>query len=448
MRSHPGLPRSARAWTVAALIAAATVVLSSGVTPWVDAAGGAFVPPDIAQDVAAARLFADRVNPYGPVIREMHSRVVPVPVNETFPYFPHPPFSLAVSWLFAFVTFQTAALLWFSFSVALLFLLAALLAENLANDGGTPPARPGTRSIMALFLLLLAWPPVLYNLEKGQWSILLTVLVALGWRALSSGRQREGGGWIGLAASVKVFPVLLGGYLLLRARPALIWFVMTGLVATGFPLLFIGWDAFPAFVRQSQLNLPYWETFPSVTYSVHGALARLMIGGQWARPAVHAPALARSLELLATLSLLWVAARVTLRANKAHMPDAQTAMPFAAWAVLLPILNPQSLGHNGVLLALPLVLTARGVFRDDRTWVKAAWTAGLVLVSIPRQTLWRLAPVPIDPIEGIGVIALPMWGALLLLSVAVSLSTEEIRALAGRERSPGSGKMGRLPTKV
>lgn len=175
--------------------------------------GGAFVPPDIAQDVAAARLFANKANPYGPAIREMHARVVPLPVNETFPYFPHPPFSLLVGWPFAYVSFQAAAMMWFSFSLALLFLLAALLAESLADSNSNAPEGPRMRSVVILFVLLLAWPPVLYNLEKGQWSILLTVLVALGWRALSRGRLRQAGTWIGLAASVKVFPVLLGGYL-------------------------------------------------------------------------------------------------------------------------------------------------------------------------------------------------------------------------------------------
>lgn len=419
--------RSMRVWIVAALIGTAAVVLSSGTKPWIDAVGGAFVPPDIAQDVAAARLFAAGVSPYGPVIREMHSRVVPVPVNETFPYFPHPPFSLVVSWLFAYVSFQTAALVWFSFSLALLFLLAALLAENLAEQDGTTGRNVRIRAVVILFALLLAWPPVLYNLEKGQWTILLAVLVALGWRALSRGRWRQAGAWIGLAASVKVFPVLLGGYLLLRARRGVVWFGLVGLLATGLPLLWIGIEAFPAFIRQSQLNLPYWETFPSVTLSLHGALARLMIGGQWARPAVYAPTVVRCLELIATVGLLWLAIRATMRANRDNRSDAETSGPFAAWVALLPVLNPQSLGHNGVLLALPLVLTARTLLRHDRTWLKAAWAVALPLVSIPRQTLWRLAPAPIDPWEGIALIALPMWGALLLFTVAVAVSFQRPR---------------------
>jgi hypothetical protein len=269
-------------------------------------------------------------------------------------------------------------------------------------------------------LLLLAWPPVLYNLEKGQWSILLAVLVTLGWRALARGREKEGGIWIGLAASVKVFPVLLGGYLLLRARRAVAWFLATGLLATGFPLLFIGFGAFAAFIGQSQLNMPYWETFPSVTYSLHGAVARLLIGGTWARPALHAPVLARAVDALGTLALLGCAAAVAIRASRNRLSDANTSAPFAAWAAILPVLNPQSLGHNGVLLALPLVLTGRALLSDGRLWLKVAWGLGLVLVSIPRQTLARFAPAPIDPVEGLAIVALPMWGALLLVGVAVA----------------------------
>jgi hypothetical protein len=417
---------------VAALVATGVVVLSSGARPWVDAAGGAFVPQDIAQDVAAARLFASGVSPYGPVIREMHSRVVPVPVNETFPHFPHPPFSLLVSWFSAYVSFETAALIWFSFCLALVFMLAVLLVENLPLREGTSESRPRTTEVLFCFGLLLAWPPVLYNLEKGQWSILLAVLVALGWRALSRGRPRQAGSWLGLAGSVKVFPVLLGGYLLLRARRALVWFILIGVVTTAVPLFRIGFDAFPAFIKQSQSNMPYWESFPSVTLSLHGALARLFLGGQWARPLVYAPTLARVIDILATLSLLALAVHVAIRANRARKDDTETAMPFAAWCALLPVLNPQSLGHNGVLLALPLVLTLRALQADARTWPKVAWALALPLVSIPRQTLWRFAPPPIDPLEGIGLIALPMFGALALFAVAVTADVSRSRLERGR----------------
>ena len=415
-----------RSWITAAAVAVGVAAFSSGLTPWKDAITGAYDPPDIAQDVAAVRLFVERVNPYGPVIREMHSRVTGITFEQTYPYFPHPPFSLIVSLFMAFGAFTTAALLWFGLSLGLLFMLSALLAENLGPDSG---GEPKPRVVLTLFGLLLLWPPVLYNLEKGQWSIILAVLVALGWRSLSQGRVRQGGSWIGVAAAVKVFPVLMGGYLLIRSRKAFLSFIIAGVIATALPLFWIGFGAFPDFMRQSQLNLPNWETFPSVMYSLHGTLARLMIGSQWAVAAVYAPALARGIEAICTLALLLVAGYLTVRAQRGI---SSPAVAFSAWCILLPVLNPQSMGHNGLLLALPVVLTGSVIDRYQGVWPKIFWTAGLVLASIPRQTLGRIAPPPVGPWEGLTVLALPMWGALLLFGVALTVSnassaTEKMR---------------------
>jgi hypothetical protein len=205
------------------------------------------------------------------------------------------------------------------------------------------------------------------------------------------------------------------------------WFTVVGLVLTCIPLIWIGMEAFPAFMRESQHNLPNWETFPSVMFSLHGALARLLIGSQWARPAVHAPAVVQWIEVPATLVLLLLAVHATLRTAAGGRSPVECAS-FSAWCVLLPILNPQSMGHNGLLLALPVVLTARSLVPDQRMWPKVAWAAGVVLVSVPRQTLWRLAPAPVDPWKGLAVLALPMWGALLLFAVAVAIASSAQRS--------------------
>ncbi len=414
-----------RPWILAGFIGAIIVSCSSGARPWIDAASGAFYPPDIPQDVAAAHLFAGGTSPYGPVIRQMHSQLTGLPVAQTYPYFPHPPFSLIVSLFSAYVPLRTAALIWFALSLALVFLLAALLAEN-ASDAGVGESAPVSHAaVLGFFGLLILWPPVLYNLEKGQWSLLLAVLVALGWKSLACGQQRQGGGLIGAAAAVKVFPVVLGGYLLMRSRRAFAWFLTVGAVLTAGPLLWIGWDAFPAFVRQSQYNLPNWEAFPSVMYSIHGALARLFVGGEWARPAIHAPALVRWIEAPVTLVLFGLAIASTRRAPRDYRTAAARAS-FAAWCVLLAVINPQSMGHNGLFLALPFVLTARVLIHDRRRWPKFAWATALVLTSIPRQTLWP-ALTPVGPIEGIAVIALPMWGALVLFAVALACARNPVK---------------------
>ena len=77
--------------------------------------------------------------------------------------------------------FETAALIWFGVSVGLLFLIAALLAEILHDTLHHRFRVTFGRLTAVVFVFLLCWPPALYNLEKGQWSILLTALVCLGW---------------------------------------------------------------------------------------------------------------------------------------------------------------------------------------------------------------------------------------------------------------------------
>jgi hypothetical protein len=73
-----------------------------------------------------------------------------------------------------------------------------------------------------------------------------------------------------------------------------------------------------------------------------------------------------------------------------------------------------------VILAIPIVLVAQALASDHRVWPKVAWTLGVALVSIPGHTLIFLASDPIEPWEGLALIALPMWGTLALFSAAIA----------------------------
>jgi len=424
---------SVPSWVRVALIGMACVALSSGFKPWAAAIAGALFPADLAADAAAAHLFVQRISPYGPVIRQTHVDITGLPFTSTLPYFPHPPFSLMVGLPMAFMSFQAAALLWFAVTMALVFALAVLL-----HKAGPVGPRGGTTGVAQLWLLLLAWPPVLYNLEKGQWSVLVAFLLALAWRAVRLGNIRNAAIWAAVAASVKVFPVILGAYFLLRSPRAAQWFVATGIVLLGVPLMWIGLEAFPSFVGESRLNLPYWESFPLVMFSIHGAITRALVGGQWAEPFVYAPVAARVIEgtLLGTLfgSAVWT----TVQARRGKVDH---SLAFLAWLVLLPMLNPLGLGHNGVLLALPIVVVGRTLAVVGRDWHRWAWAVSLVLVSIPKQTVWSYTALPIGPIEGLAIAALPTWGTLLLFLVTVTVSREAGAAGGGVSIHSRSGKI-------
>jgi glycosyl transferase family 87 len=408
------------AWILITLLFTLPVLLSSGGMPWRQALAGAFSPPDFAQDIAAARALAAGEHPYTPSFPARHAQVMGASAQEGYPYFPHPPVAVFLFRPFAGLPFRTAALMWFLLSLGCLFVLAALLTETVSGARLIGRATNVSGSaVTCAFGLLLLWPPALYNLEKGQLSILLATLVAVAWRSLVRRRFALAGACVGGAAAVKVFPLVLGGYLLVRAPRAVVYCVGIAGASTLLALTWMGLDALPAYLQHSAGNVSYWETWPAVSYSLHGAAARVLVGGQWAEPLVHAPAVARVLVAIASMFLVGCAALVSWRTPAG---DGREDARFAVWATLLVLLNPLAMGHNGVLLALPIALLARALFDDCRTWPKFAWGAGVVLASIPRQTLLWLAPPPVDPWRSLSVTALPMWGTLLLFAVAMALA--------------------------
>ena len=414
-----------RSWVAATAALMLLVAMSAGIVPWRDALGGAFRPPDFAQDIAAARILDSGGDPYTANFAAMHADVLGIAPTEGYPYLPHPPFVIVLSWPFARVTFGVAALCWFAVSLACAFALAVVLS-GLARTR-TTFTLPRSPDALLCFGCLMLWPPVLYNLEKGQFSLAIAMLIALGWVFLSRRGCRSAGVCMGLAAALKLFPVLLGGYLIVRHRRSAVWFVVTVVTATILPLLWTGWRAVPEFVAQTAGNLSYWETWPAVTYSFRGVAARMLIGSQWSRAVIHAPNIAAAIALVLSVVLIAIAVYTTVRHARTKGAD---DLLFAIWSILLLPLNPLAMGHNGVLLALPIVLIGRVLATDRSPTLKMLWAIGCVLVSIPRQAIFDPTSIPVSPVRSLTIVALPLWGTLLLFATGV--------AAANREGSPGA----------
>jgi hypothetical protein len=129
------------------------------------------------------------------------------------PYYVHPPTALLPVLPLAALPYRAATAAWLVLSLALLAALAWLLAP-LAGEAGL------ALGPLLLFPLLLLWPPVLTNLELGQWSIVLGTLLAAGHRAWERGDRRRGAAWLAAAAAVKLTPLVLLPALALRERRA------------------------------------------------------------------------------------------------------------------------------------------------------------------------------------------------------------------------------------
>jgi uncharacterized membrane protein len=57
-------------------------------------------------------------------------------------------------------------------------------------------------------LALMAWPPVWYLLVIGQLELLILALAMLAWRVAAAGRDGRAGLWLGIAAAIKLYPLL------------------------------------------------------------------------------------------------------------------------------------------------------------------------------------------------------------------------------------------------
>ena len=418
-----------RNWVAGTAVLVLLVASSAGIVPWRDAIGGAFRPPDFAQDIAAARILAANADPYAANFAAVHAQVLGIPSTDGYPYLPHPPLVIVLSWPFAGLTFGVAALCWFAGSLACAFVLAIVLSGFARRQ--TSFGLPRLSDALLSYGALLLWPPVLYNLEKGQFSILIAILVAVGWVWISHRGYSAAGICMGLAAALKLFPALLALYLMIRHRRSARSFVITAVAATTLPLLWLGWRAVPEFAAQTAGNLSYWETWPAVTYSLRGLAARVLIGSKWSLPAVHAPNAASAVVVVSSVVLIAIAVHTTRQHLRRQDSD---DLLFAIWCVLLLPLNPLAMGHNGVLLALPIVLMGRALATDPSTLLKVLWATGCVLVSIPRQTIFDAAPIPVTPFRSLTIVALPLWGTLLLFATGVAIVN---RAALSPEPSDG-----------
>ena len=400
-------------------LALGALTLSAGHEPFVLALRGGFAPGDLANDFVAARELVEGRGLYSPAQGRMQAELLAAGESVT-PYYAHPPLvPLLLSPLVA-LGFTGAAVAWWGLSLWLLALLGAIVVAELR--GRERPASLGLR--LGVLAALLAWPPVLYNLDKGQWSILLAAVTAFGWRALADGRTGQGGAWIGLACALKVTPGGLLPYLALRRRRGAATAVGTLLACAAASMAVVGLAGWATFLRQGSENVRVWEGWLSNTLSLNGFLARVLIGGRYETPLVHAPVAARAALAGGAVVLVGLALLATRR-TAADTP--REGAVFALWAILVVLLNPLAWGHGAVMLLLPTALVVRCLVEDAerqssaRRRVLLLPVAGILLLSIPVQTLHRAAgAIPVTPLGSLAVLSLPFYGALALFAAALA----------------------------
>jgi uncharacterized membrane protein len=394
--------------------AAALVVacwLSAGSTPFVDAVLGASDPGDWARDyvTARARLETGRGPPPPGEAGNAQAARYGVPRVGLYgaPYFIHPPTATLAILPLAGLPWRPAALVWAAASVAAVGWLAISLL-GIWSPGTEPPA--GRVALLTLALTL--WPPTLHCLEKGQWSIWLAALLASGLRSFESTRARRAGVAFGVAAALKITPIVMLGFLLLQSRRAAIALLATAVGAALLALAAVGPAAWRAFLAEAPHNAAVWAPWIANTASLDGVYARLLTVNPFSRPLLVAPGLAGAAFGLTELVLLAAAiGAVTRNRRTGARADARV---LAVWLTLPVLLNPLGWSHVVLMLLAPLAVLARDA--GPRTRVGAVLL--LAALSIPRQRLTEwVGAVPVGPAGGalLGLHAFAAVGLFVML---------------------------------
>lgn len=267
------------------------------------------------------------------------------PPSHVFSYVYPPLLAFLLAPLTRLLDFETAHLLWLGFSVlclaggvAVVWRLTAVLGERL-----------NAPVLLAAVLLL---PSATWALGVGQVSPQLLLLTMGAYAALRRRGQGTAGVLIAVGAGIKSFPVLLGGYFLLRRQ----WRACGAALVGGGLLLVLtvvalGWNLHWTYLTQVVPSQRWWFTW-QYNMSFTGFFARLaadpppMLVGLDAPFEPIAVALCTVVVLAGSAYAIWRAPADEL--------GARTAYALAILGAML--VSPINGNYNLLLLLLPLSL--------------------------------------------------------------------------------------------
>jgi hypothetical protein len=256
---------------------------------------------------------------------------------------------------FAHLELRPGLLLWQAFSILAGGLSAAIVVRTLGLGWSTLPA-------MLAAVVLLNSAALSSTLWFGQISLFLAIPVTLAWRAQRVGRWTQVAAWMGIAASIKPFLLIVFPYLLLKRQwRATVWGGVAWAVSFALGVAVFG----PAALVQ-WFEAARW---PSWTAHFHNASFQAYVSRvMWEWPGEIVASIGSGAGILATV---WIAGK----------RDAD-----AAWALLM----------TGALLWAPL------------GWVYYEWLivpplAALIAERRIPRAAWLLAVAFVWPITGISI---------------------------------------------
>ena len=231
---------------------------------------------------------------------------------------------------------QSAHWIWTILNVIFLALVLVMLDSD-------PAVTNWTRlSFISLALLYL---PISLHFYWDQAQLLILLLLLAGLRSIQIGRDFAGGALIALACLLKLYPIVMLGYLFFWRR----WRVMAYVAIT---------LAFGALITVMLVGRDISVTFVPRLSSVNDLMGELSVSGavyhvlkfSGVPPGPFASIARQLLTAFADLAVVGLAIRATLLVSADRVHEDRT---FALWLVAMLLITPSSWSHYAVML-IPL----------------------------------------------------------------------------------------------
>lgn len=235
---------------------------------------------------------------------------------------------------------------------------------------------PSAGEAVLVAVLVVFFVPVRDSLQEGQLSIMLGTLVAASLLSHQRGRSTFGGLALGLAAGLKLTPLLLIPYFAYKRDFKLCLAAFATATALLLLTLTVGWSPLmPPFVRvMSQLSL---GTAIAQNQAVNGFVLRVLHPGLTGFPVPGLPLVTRLVigagQVAVLIYLAWLVRRLRLPATERLWTE------FSILLLLLPLVQPFAWPHHFAWAVIVIPVGVRLVVRRLLSQPQAAALAGLYL---------------------------------------------------------------------
>lgn len=270
--------------------------------------------------------------------------------------------------------------------------LAVALVILLAASG----LEPG--SLLVLLALSILYPPVEWHFLCGQSNLPVLLLLAMCMRLMERGRDGAAGFCLAFAGLLRIFPLVLIGYLASAQRWrtltwTLAWLAAGVLITTGL----LGIRTFLSFANGLALVTDlHWLTLWQ-NIGLRAAISRCFWLLSGPRPEPEIELLRRIAVVVAAVWLLMVTILATLKLEQGKDPDWRA---FGLWVVASVLLSPTSWVHYMVLFFIPFAQIVTACHANVS--IRTQWAAILSYLAI---VLVRSFPWPAGQ-------NLPAWSAI------------------------------------